>query len=96
MNASPTFCERQVRDMAEKVREVNKLVTKALRTMIPDPRRKVSWFTRAGCSTRRRFSPMKLYRPAPALAFWNQGPEVQILPLPLRTGRLTSVERRSG
>jgi hypothetical protein len=30
MNASPTFCERQVRDMAEKVREVNKLVTKAV------------------------------------------------------------------
>jgi|HubBroStandDraft_6_1064221.scaffolds.fasta_scaffold2292792_2 hypothetical protein len=37
MNVSPTFRERQVGDMAEKVREANELITKALRTMIPDP-----------------------------------------------------------
>jgi hypothetical protein len=32
-----TFRERQVGDMAEKVREANELITKALRTMIPPP-----------------------------------------------------------
>ena len=32
-----TFRERQVREMAEKAREANELITKALRPMIPDP-----------------------------------------------------------
>jgi hypothetical protein len=34
MNGSPTFRKRQVRDTAEKVREANELITKALRAMI--------------------------------------------------------------
>jgi hypothetical protein len=37
MNGSPTFRARRVLEMAEKVREANGLITRALHQMEPDP-----------------------------------------------------------
>jgi hypothetical protein len=64
MNDSPTFREHQVRDMAEKVRVANELITKALWAMIPDPPVRCFWSTPGGRSMRPRSSPMTYRRRA--------------------------------
>jgi hypothetical protein len=94
MNGSPTFRERQVREMAEKVCEANELITRALRRMIPDPRRKVLVNAGQALNAAKVIANEALPQRA-STAFGIQGPEVQILPLPLRTGRLTLANAES-
>jgi hypothetical protein len=69
----------QVREMAEKLREANELITKALRAMIPDS--PLRCFLVSPGRTLGAAKVIANEAPPPIAAFGRQGPEVQILSL---------------